>query len=204
MNTTMRFCTTLLVLCFSGVALGNNTVTRILSINPFGTYIKEASGTGMSIYFGTGNGSKGGLGGIAMPDPNGRRSDFSFGFTIPDDYAPGTTLHLRIVWRSDTTSCVVNLRNDFLHVSQPGKESIAGTFSRLDTMQAPDSTKIANETFYQLIFDSDPGLKAGDPINGGLFRSEVGDTCASLIFVHGIAISYEGLLEGVFANGFER
>ncbi len=55
-----------------------------------------------------------------MPDPTDGLSKFSFGFTVPDDYAPGTPMQLRVIWRSNAISCVVDLRNNSLQWAQPG------------------------------------------------------------------------------------
>ena len=206
MRITLNCCIALVVLFLSGSVLGNNTVTRTLSINPYGTHLTDLPGTGPGIVFSTGfSGTSGGLAAIAMPNPNDRRTSFSFGFTLPADYAPGTKIHVRILWRSNATSCEVNLRNNFLHSSQPGKENVNGSFSRLGgVMQAPESTKIANETLFEAVFEGDPVFQAGDAIAGGFFLNETGDTCAEILYIQGISVVYEGLTEGVFADGFEQ
>lgn len=179
------------------------TITRWFSVSPYATDISQGSSGGPGASYGSGFSAGRGLAGIQMPDPAGGLSKFSFGFTLPDDYAPGTALHLRVVWRSDAIDCNIDLRSNFLQWLQPGSPNRSGSINRLSPLAAPADNTVSNETLFLLNFVPMPAFEGGDAFAGGLFRTATNDTCADTFYIQGMSIIYQALTASVFKDGFE-
>lgn len=179
------------------------TVPRRLSINPYGSDISQGGASGPGATFSLGSSGGGSLGAIVMPDPAGGTSKFSVGFTLPDDYAPGTDIFLRVIWRSQAISCVVDLRNNSVNWTSPGALNQNGALIRDAQMVAPNDNRISMETRFRLNFVPLPPFAAGDAFTLGLFRSPSLDSCSGALYIQGLAIEYEGLTANIFRDGFE-
>lgn len=139
-----------------------------------------------------------------MPDPSNRVTSFDFNFTLPRDYAPGTNVYIRVLWRTDTAFCAVNLTHNSLSLIEPGQISRIGVVAREGgLMQASSTQHVVNETNYRLSFYPYTDLVAGDAIVGGLHRVDIDDTCGGNLCIQGLSVVYEGRTEGIFRNGFE-
>jgi|SRR5690554_2138779 len=191
---------------FSSVSVAQNTVLKSMSISPYETHIRNNAD------FGVGHAPFGGLGGIIMPDPNNNnfgRSDFSMGFTLPEDYVPGSNLTLRILWRSDATNeCNIDFRHNFLHWAQPGQETKTGQSQVGGLLKPSGVTKMVNERLIPIIHSEQPNFEPGDAISNGFFRTENYDTCSENLYILGLSVLYEGyvyadLSDIIFKNGFE-
>jgi hypothetical protein len=180
------------------------TVHKRLSLNPYGAEISQGSSPGPGARFGTGFGSGSGFGAIVMPNPAGGISKLSLGFTLPDDYAPGTDIFLHVVWRSQAINCIVDLRDNFLFWARPGEMNRSGALISQSAMLAPGDSRIAAQTRYRFNFVPPGAFVGGDAFVFGLFRSPSQDTCAGDLFIQGVSIEYEALTSEVFADGFER
>lgn len=179
------------------------TVTRHLSLNPYGTDIAQGSSSGPGATYSVGFSGGRSLGAIVMPDPSGGLSKFSIGFTLPDDYAPGTNVFLKVIWRSDAISCVIDLRNNNVNWTRPGALNDNGALIKDATMLAPNDNRMTMQTRFRFNFVPNPGFAAGDAFTLGLFRSSTLDSCAGAFYIQGLSIEYQALTVNVFADGFE-
>ncbi len=180
---------------FSIAAFGQDTVTRSMSLNPYAMYLELSASFGQ--------------GGIIMPQPtsvSSTRSAFSMGFTLPYDYAPDTPLQLKVLWQSDaTSSCEINLGTSWLSWGQPGSIIISGDFVPPGRLSASGTPAMVSEALFGISHSQNSSFKPGDAITGSLFRKSTLDTCNnSTLFVLGLSVIYQGLREGVFADGFEH
>ncbi|MBB5208250.1 hypothetical protein [Chiayiivirga flava] len=196
---TLALATALLV-CLDAQA---GTVTRRMSINPYGSDIAQGSSSGPGATYGIGFSPEGSLGAIAMPDPSGGLSKFSIGFTLPDDYAPGTEIYLRVVWRSQAISCVIDLRNNNVNWARPGALNDNGALIKDATMLAPNDNRLSMETKFRFNFVPRPPFAGGDTFILGLFRSSTLDSCDGTLYIQGLAIEYQALTQNLFRDGFE-
>jgi len=191
------------VLSLTPLAAMAQTVTRFLSINPLGTDI-SGSLDSANAYYRLGFLDGRSLTGIVMPDPDTGLSRFQFGFTIPDDYAPGTDMYLRVLWRSEAISCVVDLRHNTLTRVAPGQQAVNGNLSKDgEIMLAPNNHRISSVIRFRLAGLETHNFAPGDAILGGLYRHTALDSCSDDLFIHGLSIEYQALTSAVFKNGFE-
>jgi hypothetical protein len=173
------------------------TVTRSLSINPYGTFIEG------NAEFDTGYNSTVGAQGLILRNPNaGGTGSLHFAFTVPEDYAPGTQMVLRVLWRSDATLCVINLTNNSLYRS-PGNGGVtdSGGLSRQSILFASNNLLQTEVTLYNL--NGLGSIQAGDAISAGLFRSFNDDSCAGDLHILGLSIVYEARTDALFLDRFE-
>lgn len=195
------------LLCLIGGLLASpvqaQTVPRSFSLNPYGAEIAQGSSGGPGARFSTGFSTNRGIAGILMPDPTGGTSKFSLGITLPLDYAPGTPFYLKVLWRSEASSCVVDLRNNFTNWSQPGQLNRSGALVRQTLLEAPADNRISVETLFLFNFVPAANFAPGDALVFGLFRSATNDTCADNVYIQGLSIEYEALTAEMFADGFE-
>ena len=176
------------------------TVTRHLGINPYASDIGQHGIPGPGASFGP-------LfrGAIKMPDPDTGLSRLTFGFTLPDDYAPGTPFYLLVMWNSDAISCVVDLRNDGLLVAQPDQALVEnGGMEAESVMLAPNDSKVSQQTRFLFWFPpATPSFAPGASVIGGLHRDPTLDSCSGDLLIQGFSIEYQALLSAVFRDGFE-
>lgn len=201
-------CAVAAVFAMIGHQAYGQTVTRVLSLNPYGADIAQGSGSpGPGARYGSGySGTNGGIGPVVMPDPaaaGGGTSRFQMGFVVPDDYVAGTPLVLLVTWRADVLSCTVGLRNNFLTLAQPGLENVSGALVLDGPAPAMGPVaKVSVRTRYR--FNFSVPFEPTDTISFGLFRSMVNDTCAGDVHIQGLAIEYQALAKwGGFTDGFE-
>ena len=178
-------------------------VARRLSLSPYASDIAQNGSGGPGAVYSVGFSAGGSLGGIVMPDPAGGTSKFSVGFTLPDDYAPGTNIYLRVVWRSEAISCVIDLRNNNLNWVSPGAPNDNGALIKDATMLAPNDNRVSMETRFLFNFVPRPPIEGGDTFTLGLFRSSTLDSCDGKLYIQGLAIEYEALTQNIFRDGFE-
>jgi len=178
-------------------ALGQ-TVARELTINPYGMFIEGNAGRDVGC---CSNGPQG----VFMGDPDSGTGSFSFGFTVPADYAPGTPLQVRFIWSSDVASCDIGLRNNSLYRSPGGGAAVVqGFFPIITVLSAPANVQATNTTTVN--FGDLGAIAAGDAITAGFFRAGFGgtlDTCNGNFHILGVTVLYEGLTDAVFADRFE-
>jgi hypothetical protein len=180
------------------------TVTRHLSVNPYGSDIAQGSSSGPGATYSLGFLGGRSLGGIVMPRPGpGESNKFSVGFTVPDDYAPGTDIFLKVIWRSDAISCVIDLRNNSLTWTRPGALNASGALIRDAVLLAPNDNRMSMQTRFRFNFVPNPGFGAGDAFTLGLFRGSTLDSCDGPLYIQGLSIEYQALTANIFANGFE-
>jgi len=180
------------------------TVTRHLSVNPYGSDIAQGSSSGPGATFSLGSAAGRSLGAIVMPRPGpGESNKFSVGFTVPDDYAPGTDIFLKVIWRSDAISCVIDLRNNSLNWTRPGALNGNGSLVSTATMLAPNDNRMSMQTHFRFNFVPNPGFVAGDAFTLGLFRNNTLDSCFGPLYIQGLSIEYQALTANIFADGFE-
>jgi hypothetical protein len=183
----------MLLSSFSSVSA--QTAERSLSISPFGMWVRENAQL-----------VRGFRAGVLMGNPAGssdNRSSFNFGFTVPEDFTPGSTPVVRVVWSTSGESCNFNLRNNALsrhsvngEASDPG--SLVSTSGLpLVSNSVSERNNTANYTLVGLGV-----ISPGDAITASLFRSEVDDTCPNVI-IHGISVVYESQGPFIFRDAFE-
>lgn len=172
------------------------TVTRTISINPYGMFLSLNAERAVGL---SGQG-------VILGDPDEGIGSFSFGFTVPEGYAPGTPLVLRLLWRSEAISCVVDLKNNALYRSPGGGGAVdAGAFVKQSTLLAPDKSSQTEVTLFSLNgIDDQSDIQAGDAIIGSLFRSSALDSCSGDLHILGVSIRYEALTSFVFSDRFEK
>jgi hypothetical protein len=178
-------------------AAHGQTVTRSLSINPYGTFIEG------NAEFDKGYNSTVGAQGLILGNPNTLGSgSLQFAFTVPEDYAPGTQMALRVLWRSDATLCVINLTNNTLYRS-PGNGGLTdqGGLSRQSQMFASNNLLQTEVTLFNL--NGLGAIQAGDAISAGLFRSATDDSCSGDLHILGLSIVYEAQTNELFLDRFE-
>jgi hypothetical protein len=170
-------------------AAAPTSVARFINLNPYGAFIR--GGATLATGFGP-------FSGIRLPASG--TPDFSFGFTVPPDYVPGTSLIVRLVWHSPSTSCGISLQPNFISVARPGRTHIIGpgASSGLDpvggsTLIAPATANQSSAKDYLITRpDGVTDLRPGDSVIFGLFRSAGAgaDTCAGDLVIQGVSILY--------------
>jgi len=189
--------TAAVLLLFSTTSAYGQTVTRSLSINPYGTFIDG------NAEFDKGYNTTVGAQGLIFGNPNaGGLGSLHFAFTVPEDYAPGTQMVLRVLWRSDATLCVINLTNNSLYRS-PGNGGLTdlGALSRQSQMFASNNLLQTEVTLFNL--NGLGAIQAGDAISAGLFRSGNDDSCSGDLHILGLSIVYEAQTNKLFLDRFE-
>lgn len=183
----------MLLSSFSSVSA--QTGERSISISPFGMWVR---GNAQLV--------RGGRAGVLMSDPAGsfdNRSSFYFGFTVPEDFTPGSTPVVRVVWSTTGESCDFNLRSNALsRHSVNGEATDSGSLSPalgLPLVSNPISEG-NNTANYALV--SLGVISPGDAITASLFRSEFNDTCPGVV-IHGISVVYESQGPFIFRDAFE-
>jgi len=146
--------------------------------------------------FSTGYGPFAGMG---LPDsgvPN-----FSYAFTIPPDYTPGTDLVVRFLWHTSATNCSVLLAPNYISVARAGRTHIVGPSTDsglamvggnlLGAGATPNLSLAKDVTITTPVPGTD--LMPGDTIIFGLYRSAANpsDTCASDLRIQGVRIAYQ-------------
>ena len=138
-----------------------------------------------------------GFGGMILPDAN--RPTFAYTFTVPKDYKPGTTLRVRVLWHSPSTSCTIDLRPNATAVSRPGVQhqtlgSASAGLTGPALLTAPATTKLTQVATYSLTPPkaSVNPLKPLDAYQFGLFRAtdSGNDTCTGALHVTGVSVHY--------------
>ncbi len=172
------------------------TVEKSISISPFGASLSDNAQM-----------LRGFRAGILMDDPAGNpdnRSSFYFGFTIPEDFAPGSMPVVRIIWSTGGESCNLNLRSNALtRHDVDGGPSDTGSLSSNSGLPlvSNDTSEHGNTAIYTPV--SVGVFAPGDAVTASLFRSEVNDTCPNVV-IHGIAVVYDSLGPLVFQDAFEN
>lgn len=170
-------------------AAAPTSVARFINLNPYGAFIRNGAA------FSTGFGA---FAGIRLPASG--TPDFSFGFTVPPDYVPGTSLIVRLVWHSPSTSCGISLQPNFISVARLGRTHIIGpgASSGLDpvggsTLAAPATANQSGAKDFLITRpDGVTDLRPGDSVIFGLFRSASAgaDTCGGDLVIQGVSILY--------------
>lgn len=170
--------------------LASGVIPKFIDLNVYSAYMD-----------GAGNFQDGfAIAGIHLPD-GASTSAFAFNLTLPPNYETGTTLTIRLLWRTSATNCGLTLLPNFLAVTRPGVVNIhgGGSVSRgLDsvgstTLSAGAAANITSLKEYT-IASPDPAVKLapGDTISFGLFRSPsaAADTCAADLIILGASVTY--------------
>jgi hypothetical protein len=133
--------------------------------------------------------------------PNSGVPQFSFGFTIPPDYTPGTAMTARFVWHTSAISCGIELQANYISVARAGRTHVLGTSATSGLTMVGGSLLSAPATANQtsakdMTINSPTGatnLQPGDSVIFGLFRSAGAgtDTCASDLMIQGVSVSYQ-------------
>ena len=147
------------------------------------------SPAGIATVGGTYQPSAGSQNGLALNDEVD--ATFNFGFTLPPDYTPGTSLQLRMVFTSETSSvgCQFLINTNTLSVTRPtAGVTTNGTLNRL---QASTVTNPGFEKPFVVtspIAIADLNAQPGDALNIGYFRQN--DSCPNVLMLHGVQITY--------------
>lgn len=173
----------------SEVAAAPTSVARFISLNPYGAFLD--GGARLETGFGA-------FAGIRFPSSG--VPSVAFGFTVPPDYVPGTSLIVRLVWHSPSTGCSISLRPNFISVARPGRTHIVGpgASSGLDpvggnTLVAPATANQSGaKDFLIRRPDGVTDLQPGDSVIFGLFRAAGAsdDTCTGELVIQGVSILY--------------
>jgi hypothetical protein len=162
---------------------------RTVNVQPFGGLL----GGGASYTTGFGPSA-----GLQLPDSG--VPSFSYGFTVPRDYAVGTALTLRLLWHTSATNCGAVLPPNYISVARNGSTHIIGPGASTgltavggDTSTAPG---VSNQSSLKLYTITSPvaanPLRPGDSIIFGIYRNagNPSDTCAANVTVQGVSIIY--------------
>jgi hypothetical protein len=127
-------------------------------------------------------------GAIALP--NAVVSRFTFGFTVPMDYAAGTLLAVRMVWATGATDCRVDFSTSGLASSRVGQR-ITFVSTSIDQGQpviAPASEWLSSETLLET--GEQPNLSPGDSVNMTIYRpaDSSADTCEQPVHIQGLSL----------------
>jgi hypothetical protein len=164
------------------------SVARYINVNPYGVLLEQGT-------FAKGFGPNAGI-----RLPNSQTPDISFGFTVPPDYVPGTSIIVRIVWHSPSTSCGIELRPNYISVARAGRTHIigSGVTSGLaaigGTVLNASGTANRSDAKDYLITSPDGAtdIRPGDSVIVGLFRSADAstDTCGGDLVIQAISVIY--------------
>lgn len=143
---------------------------------------------------------------------NASTPNFSFGFTIPNDYRPNTPLALVMLWASPATQCNFALRSNFLFLARAGRPRDGRTFvsEGLDpvnastpfsltsphriVMAAPATSRQTERVRFDITAAGfAPTLQSGDAVDFGIFREDdsAADTCAQDLGIAGVSVVYQ-------------
>lgn len=151
-----------------------------------------ANGAGYSTGFGPNAGMR-------LPDAG--TPNFSYSFTIPPDYTPGTALNVRLIWHTPSASCGIELAGNYIAVARAGRTHIVGPAT--DTgivmvggtlLSAPPT---ANQSSAKDVSITTPvigtNLQPGDVIIFSLYRSagRGTDTCTGDLVIQGLSVTYQ-------------
>ncbi|MFQ3663114.1 MAG: hypothetical protein SNJ69_12060 [Chloroflexaceae bacterium] len=166
-------------------------IPRFISLDPYGAYLD--GGATFSDGFGPNSG-------LRLPD--GAVTSFSLGFTVPPDYAAGTTLTIRMVWHTPSTGCVITFRPNSIAIARPGRTHIigAGASDGLSVvggvnLNASPTANSSQETRIEITSPvSGTPLQPGDVIMFSMFRAGTApaDTCTGNLVIQGMALLYQG------------
>lgn len=163
---------------------------KFFNVNTFGAFL----GGGATFNIGYGPNA-----GIRLPDSG--VPDFSYSFTIPPDYTPGTNLTVRFIWHTPATSCGIELAPNYMSVARAGRTHIIGPYTSSGmtmlggTLLSAPAT--ANQSGAKDMTINTPSagtnLLPGDSIIFGLYRpsSNPTDTCANYLAIQGVSVSYQ-------------
>ena len=173
-----------------GMHAGDLANVKFFTLELFAAYLDGGA------TFSTGYGPFAGMG---LPDsgvPN-----FSYAFTIPPDYTPGTDLVVRFLWHTSATNCSVLLAPNYISVARAGRTHIVGPSTDsglamvggnlLGAGATPNLSLAKDVTITTPVPGTD--LMPGDTIIFGLYRSAANpsDTCASDLRIQGVRIAYQ-------------
>jgi len=177
-----------------------------LSLNPLGAYVDHGATIAPS--------------GFAAPlklHKSAVSPGFAFGFSLPHNYVPNSTLKVRLLWETPDAGCRFTLRGNFLYPAGVGKPPRIGSANGgLVPLRASTPYTIVNKqyrdtiivetlspptTTQEVIFTIKPGidsgvgtLKPGYGVSFGIFRETgtgSGDTCLCDIGISGVSILYK-------------
>lgn len=181
-----------------GSSLQNDNAER-LSINPYGVLLSAGAEFRMTGFEAP----------IRLPGDGGA-PNFSFGFSLPNNYLPNSRLQIEILWETGDTECNFVFGSNFLYRAGEGQPQDSGspaggllplgasTQFEVDdfviTVAAPEE---AHETAL-LSFEvrTTPGefdsMLSGDAMNLSVGRldRDAGDTCEGDVGVGGISVVY--------------
>jgi len=135
-----------------------------------------------------------------MQLPNTGTPDFSYGFTIPQDFTAGTTLNVRLVLHTPSVACGIVLPPNYISVARVGQTHIIGPGASSGLTAVGGDTVLfgttPNQSLQKNYTISSPNgvtpLLAGDTVIFGIFRAtgSANDTCLGNAVVQGVSISY--------------
>ena len=138
------------------------------------------------------------FGGIHLPDTG--NPQVGWGFTLPPDFPTGGTVTVEMLWHTDSTSCGVEFRQNYISVARAGQKHILGgadgpgfTVVGGTTLSAPATAN--QSSIVELAIVSPDGvtdLVAGDSVMLGMYRatSAVSDTCAGDMTIYAGSVTY--------------
>jgi hypothetical protein len=193
-----------------GVVMGNGGMailgsslqddnTERLSINPYGALLDAGAEFRMTGFEAP----------IRLPGEGGV-PNFSFGFSLPNNYLPNSKIQVQVLWETGDTGCSFVFGSNFMYRAGEGQPqdsgSPSGGFRPLDastpheidgfamTVEAPEDAHETAMLRFEVRttageFDS---LLSGDAVNISLGRldRDDGDTCDGDVGIGGISIIY--------------
>ena len=188
----------------SGMAIMGSAVqsenTSRISINPYGVLLDGGAELAM-----------GGFDAPVRLPGNGGVPNISFGFSMPNDYLPNSSLTLEVLWETSDTACNVLFGSNFMYRAGEGQAqdggSPAGGFRPVgastdnevdDFVIIVATPENAHETgMVRFEIRATPGefdsLLAGDAVNlsFGRLDRESDDSCEGDVGIAGLSVVYQ-------------
>jgi hypothetical protein len=171
--------------------LAPDVAPKFINLGPYAAYIDGNT---------TKNDGFGPYSGIYLPKGTPLGS-FAVGFTIPPNYTSGTSMTMRLLWHTASTSCVVDFRGNSISVARPGRNHIVGGFTDdgiiIEGGELLTAPGVANQTNELLVTLTSPDgvtfLEQGDSVIVSLYRrsDSSNDTCADAMVIQAISVTYQ-------------
>jgi hypothetical protein len=150
-----------------------------ISIDPFA--MNRRDGAAISAGFGANAG-------VTLPGGPTDLPKFEFGFTVPPDHTPNTPMTIEITWRINQTACTVALLSNYTSIARPGSGFRNTGLGNTSNVVPATPNTVTTSAFP--LSAADFGLRPGDAVLLGFFRSFNNDTCSEAVFIQGIRVLY--------------